>query len=268
MSEADDEARADEAQDESDGSSSVVTVKIDTSALRESLRLSTEAMAGVRRAARQMAEMQQSIVLNAEFHREIASSLESVTRVSRQMSEILRQNRATWKRAARMGQEISEALRPAFESYRGMAVTLNEPFANLARTIRETRVDLRPVVEASLAASAAVDEASVAADRVLDEVTRPPEATEETDALVVLIQRVAAVVDEVAQSREGLALLALLVGLFTCWSSAVDHDEIKAGQERIREHVTEEVSGIEERLEEMSEEIESGETDGGSGTEK
>lgn len=257
MSEADNDARDDGGQDEGDGKPSAVTVRIDASALRESLRLSTEAMAGVRRAARQMAEMQQSIALNAEFHREIASSLESVTRVSSQMSEILRQNRATWKSAARMGQEISEALRPALDSYLQMAATLDEPFGNLAQTIRATRVDLRPILEASLAASATVDEATVAADRVLDEVTRAPEATEETDTLLVLVQRIAMAVDEIAPSRqEKLALLALLVALFSCWTSAVDHDEIKAGQERIREHVTEEVSGIEERLDEISERIE------------
>lgn len=44
-----------------------------------------------------------------------------------------------------------------------------------------------------------------------------------------------------------------LTSPITCWATAVEHDQLKAGQQRMRKHVTEKVSELQEQLDALSE---------------
>lgn len=257
MSTREDKKAPEKGQDAAEGSSPV-TLSKEAAKFRRSME----------DAAQTMEALRQTTATMTEFQRQVEASVETLNRAARQMVTSLEQRRETWKTVTRRVQEMAETIRPMLETRREIARSLQVPASEMAHTLAKTRTRLRPILEAALkanAAAAAVGDLGVAAEGILDEVTRPPEPTSDADGYMLIVERSNSVISEHDVSPElALALLTLVIAILAFWASAVEHGELKAGQQRTREHVIEKVSGLEERVDTLSEAIR--EADGGAGS--
>lgn len=265
MSPTEEDSRKEDGREEGDRPDSVA-IKIDAAHFQRNLERTARALEGIQKAAQQATEFQRSVASAAAHQQGLAEAMQAVTQAAVPVSKILDQNYEVWTSIHQRMGEIAETVRPVLEAHADVARALDASAVRMVRTFAETRLDLRPLVEAAVAANAAVADAGAVTGRVLDEVSRAPEPSEATDALNLLVERLASAIAELdASPAVQLSLLSILLTLFTAWCTTVQHEEIQkqiqTGNQQTQEYVEDQMTGVQEQIDALAEEVQSDEVE-------